>query len=64
MRLECARILHSYGIFLLQNDTVAATRHEQGLRSLQEARHLFTQCQAALDLQNIEHSISTYEEGS
>nr|HET6902894.1 tetratricopeptide repeat protein [Ktedonobacteraceae bacterium] len=63
MRLECARILQSYGIFLLQNDTVTATRHEQGLRSLQEARHLFTQCQATLDLQYVEHIIATYGDG-
>ena len=64
MRLECARILQSYGVFLLQNDAVEATRHEQGLRSLQEAQHLFTQCQAALDLQYVEHIISAYGDGT
>lgn len=60
MRLEWARTLYSYGAALLQRDATRATDYQQGLAHLQEARQVFEQCNAALDLHRAQRVLSVY----
>jgi tetratricopeptide (TPR) repeat protein len=62
MRLEEARTLHSYGESLLQraNYDEHPDRYTEGLRYLQEARNIFEQCHAALDLKLVERTLEAY----
>jgi tetratricopeptide (TPR) repeat protein len=56
MRLEYARALRSYGGALLRREHTA----QQGLLFLQEARQVFSECHAILDMQAVERLLSTY----
>jgi DNA-binding SARP family transcriptional activator/Flp pilus assembly protein TadD len=51
MRLDYARTLHGYGISLLQRNTEGNEMHQQGLSYLHQARDLFRDCKAAIDLE-------------
>ena len=57
MRLEGARTLLSYGIFLLQNDG----EKQEGISSLQEARKIFNECKADLDLRLADQALAKYD---
>lgn len=60
MRLEWARALQGYGETLLQRTSTGNIEHQQGLQCLQEAHQALHSCNAALDLQIVEHMLSTY----
>ena len=60
MRLEYARTLHSYGVTLLEYESTAQKSCEQGLSYLREARQVFDECHAVLDLQRVESDITRY----
>ena len=65
MRLQYARILHYYGLMLLQQDGVdeeAYREQERGLNSLHEAHQVFTDCKAALDVQVVERVLARREQ--
>lgn len=66
LRLEYARSLQSYAILFLQTatDETAVSRRKEGIRSLHEAYHLFIECSAALDLQEVKDILSTYGDGA
>lgn len=57
LRLDYARVLHSYGACLWQCGSQVA--YQQGLEYLQEAREIFATCQASLDLQWVERILAT-----
>jgi tetratricopeptide (TPR) repeat protein len=64
--LDYARARHSYGICLLQRWKKVAqetdTRlYQQGIAHLHEARSIFEQCHASVDLSQSEQILSTYE---
>jgi tetratricopeptide (TPR) repeat protein len=54
MRLEYARTLLSYGEFLLQNED----EKQRGSSYVQEARKIFSECKAALDLRMAEQALA------
>ncbi len=54
MRLEYARILQSYGVTLLERKSGETIDLKQGLNYLHEARQIFSECHAALDLKQVE----------
>ncbi len=58
MRLEYARTLQNHGTSLLEYSYNPAT-HEQAISCLQEAHQIFQDCQASLDLQNIERILAS-----
>ena len=60
MRLEYARTAYSYGKTLLARNDVG----KNGLEYLQEARKIFDECGAVLDLQMVEKTLSGYQEVS
>jgi tetratricopeptide (TPR) repeat protein len=71
LRLDYARTLHYYGVTLVQRDEPSATRHEahsvqefysRGLNYLREARRIFVDCQAAIDLTWVEDALTQLEE--
>ncbi|MFL5703431.1 MAG: tetratricopeptide repeat protein, partial [Ktedonobacteraceae bacterium] len=67
MRLEYARTLHYYGLMLLHQDGVdeeACRERERGLHSLREARQVFTDCKAALDVQVVEGILARHEQAT
>ena len=64
MRLEYARTLHKYGIWLLERSTPEETNYQEGLSNLREAREHFIVCEAALDLQAAERLLVAYDETS
>ncbi len=54
MRLEYGRTLHQHGLLLMQHESYNDKSHQQGLSLLQEARQIFIECHAQLDLQSVE----------
>ncbi len=60
MRLEWARTLQSYGVALLEQPNAGDSNDEQGLKYLQDARQVFNECNAKLDLQAVEHMLKKY----
>jgi len=58
MRLEHARALESYGLTLIRSHRVGEVTHRQGLSSLQEAQHLFEECNAIIDLKGVKLLLS------
>ena len=60
MRLEYARTLHDYGKALLYGSSPLEPDHQQGLKYLQEARQLFSECGATNDLQAVERMLTTH----
>ena len=64
MRLEWARTLQSYGIALLERYFPGDSGYVQGLKYLQDAGQTFRECNANLDLQMIEHMLSSYKSHS
>lgn len=59
MRLEYARTLHNYGLILLRRNDTKKQSYSQGLGNLQEARQIFSECQAALDFERVESMLHT-----
>jgi tetratricopeptide (TPR) repeat protein len=64
--LDYARARHSYGICLLQRWKKVAQEtdirlYQQGVAHLHEARSIFEQCHASVDLSQSEQILSTYE---
>ncbi len=60
MRLEYARTLHSYSVSLLEHKNTVQQSYQEGLSFLREARQVFDECHAALDLQRVERDIAFY----
>ncbi|HEX6485049.1 MAG TPA: DUF6788 family protein [Ktedonobacteraceae bacterium] len=60
MRLEQARTLQSYGLVLVRYYKVGEVTYRQGLSHLQEARRIFEECGAVLDLKVTEQILSKY----
>ncbi len=60
MRLEYARTLHSYSVSLLEHKNTVQESYQEGLSFLREARQVFDECHAALDLQRVERDIAFY----
>ncbi|MBV9690423.1 MAG: tetratricopeptide repeat protein, partial [Ktedonobacteraceae bacterium] len=60
MRLDHARTLQQYGMFLIRQDGVEGKEYQRGLGYLQEARQMFKECNASLDLQLVERELSNY----
>ncbi len=63
MRLEWARTLQSYGVALLGERAKDDANYRQGLKYLEEAREVFRECNAVLDLQRVERVIDRYTVG-
>jgi predicted ATPase/DNA-binding SARP family transcriptional activator len=66
LQLDYARARHSYGICLLQRWKKVAQEtdtslYQQGITYLHEARGIFEQCHASVDLSQSEQILSTYE---
>ena len=61
MRLEWARTMRSYGEALIQHSSTGEYDHQEGLRRLREARQVFQECGAALDLQLIEGILAAFD---
>jgi predicted ATPase/DNA-binding SARP family transcriptional activator len=64
--LDYARARHSYGICLLQRwkkvtQETDTDLYQQGIAQLHEARSVFEQCHASIDLSQSEQVLSTYE---
>jgi serine/threonine protein kinase/tetratricopeptide (TPR) repeat protein len=57
MPVEYARTLLWYGLTLLRLELPGGERHQQGRSYLREAREVFIECQAALDLQLVERAL-------
>jgi tetratricopeptide (TPR) repeat protein len=60
MSLEYARTLHNYALFLLKQGSAEYKSYQQGLSYLREARQVFDECHALLDLQRVERDIAVY----
>ena len=60
MRLDYARSLHGYGVTLLQRNAVGEPVFQRGLTYLEEARDIFAQCKAALDIEWVERILAHY----
>jgi len=61
MRLEYARTLHNYGVALLERTGGEKSDCKQALSYLREARQIFSECHAALDLQLVERVLVVHE---
>jgi predicted ATPase/DNA-binding SARP family transcriptional activator len=61
MRLDYARALHGYGITLLQRSSAGEPAFERALAYLQEARTIFAQCKAAIDVEWVERTLAHYD---
>ena len=61
MRLDYARTLYGYGVTLLQRSTPVEETYQRGLYYLQQARDLFRECGAAVDLQWAERILAHLE---
>jgi len=55
MRLDYARTLHGYGVTLIERSTPGECLFQKGMASLQEARTIFVDCHAALDVDWVDH---------
>ncbi|HEY6542085.1 MAG TPA: tetratricopeptide repeat protein, partial [Ktedonobacteraceae bacterium] len=60
MRLDYARSLHGYGVTLLQRSAAGEALFQRGLAYLQEARAIFAQCKAAIDIEWVERILAHY----
>jgi tetratricopeptide (TPR) repeat protein len=63
MRLEWARTLQGYGVALLGERAKDDGSYRQGLKYLEEAREVFRECNAVLDLRGVERVIDRYTVG-
>jgi tetratricopeptide (TPR) repeat protein len=61
MRLDYARALHCYGVTLLQRGSAGEPAFQRGLAYLREARAIFAQCKAAIDLVQVERVLTHYD---
>lgn len=61
MRLDYARSLHGYGVTLLQRSAAGEPSFQRGLTYLQEARAVFAQCKAAIDVEWVERILAYYD---
>lgn len=61
MRLDYARSLHGYGVTLLQRSAAGEPLFQRGLAYLQEARAIFAQCKAAIDVKWVERILAHYD---
>ncbi len=61
MRLDYARSLHGYGVTLLQRSAAGEPTFQRGLAYLQEARTIFAQCKAAIDVEWVERILTHYD---
>ncbi len=67
MRLEYAHTLRYYGLMLLQQDGVdeeAYGERGRGLNFLREARQVFTDCKAVLDVRMVEDILARHEQAA
>jgi hypothetical protein len=60
MRLDHARALHGYAVTLLQRASAGEPAFQRGLAYLQEARAIFAQCKAAIDVEWVERILAHY----
>jgi DNA-binding SARP family transcriptional activator len=61
MRLEYGRTLHLYGSALVQREAEEGKLYARGLTYLQEARQVFIQCKAMLDVRRVERFLAEHE---
>jgi tetratricopeptide (TPR) repeat protein len=59
-RLDYARALHGYGVTLIEHRTPGDVQFDKGLAYLHEARDIFADCQARIDLEWVEHILANY----
>jgi len=76
LHLDYARTLHSYGILLLQRDTLTEVQasyskadqqtamQQKGLRFLHEAHSIFKECRAALDEREVSLLLKEHEQAA
>jgi tetratricopeptide (TPR) repeat protein len=61
LRLDYARALHGYGVSLIERHTPEEAQFNKGLTYLQEARDIFADSHAAIDLEWVEHKLKRYK---
>jgi len=59
-RLDYARALHGYGVTLIERRIPGDVQFDKGLAYLQEARDIFADCHAGIDLEWVEHILANY----
>ncbi len=59
MRLDYARSLHGYGVTLMQRSGPGNEAYSRGLTYLSEAREVFANCKATIDLRWVEWILAT-----
>ena len=62
MRLEYGRTLQRYGRALMQQNDREGKCYAQGIAYLQEVSQMFTECQAMLDLRDVERMLTEHEQ--
>jgi DNA-binding SARP family transcriptional activator/Tfp pilus assembly protein PilF len=60
LRLDYARSLHGYGVTLIERHKPGEAQFNKGLAYLYEARDIFADCHAAVDLEWVEHALAIY----
>jgi tetratricopeptide (TPR) repeat protein len=60
LRLDYARALHGFGVTLIERHKPGEAQFNKGLSYLQEARDIFADCHAAVDLEWVEHKLAIY----
>lgn len=61
LRLDYARTVHDYGVTLLERNEPGDVNYQRGLDCLHEARTVYTDCHAALNLTWVENILKQYE---
>lgn len=59
-RLDYARALHGYGVTLIERQVPRDVQFDKGLAYLHQARDIFTDCHANIDLEWVEHVLANY----
>jgi len=59
-RLDYARALHGYGVTLIERHAPGDVQFGKGLAYLHQARDIFADCHANIDLEWVEHVLANY----
>jgi hypothetical protein len=60
LRLDYARALYGYGVTLLEREPCEEVQPNTGLTYLHEARAIFANTHAAIDLELVDHTLASY----
>ncbi|HLZ80230.1 MAG TPA: AAA family ATPase, partial [Ktedonobacteraceae bacterium] len=60
LRLDYARSLHAYGVTLIERHKPIEAQFNKGLAYLHEARDIFANCHAAVDMELVDHTLAIY----